>query len=207
MGTIAVLASGNGSNFEAIAQACRPGGELTGHRLGLLLCDRPEAAVVNRAVRLGVPVKLVAYKGRPRAEAEAKLQSAIDGSGADLVVLAGFMRILGSGFVEHFRGRLVNIHPSLLPLWPGSEAIARAWQAGDSQFGVTVHFVDEGMDTGLIIAQRTIPRRDSLAATEAALHAVEHELYPEVIRQLLEESGVLHSALSRQADRPNGTSP
>ena len=110
----------------------------------------------------------------------------IEGLGADLVVLAGYMQLLSGPFVARFRGRIVNVHPALLPSFPGLDAIGQALKAGVETTGVTVHFVDEGVDTGPVIAQREVPvptDRDR-AGLEAAVHAVEHQLYPEAIRMI-----------------------
>lgn len=185
MAGLAVLASGNGSNFEALATAARA----AGHELVLLACDRPGAYALERARRLSAPAALIPWKGRPREEAEAELDAALLAVGADLVALAGFMRLLGPGFVARWRGRLVNVHPSLLPAWPGAHAIERAWEAGAPEFGVTVHYVDEGMDTGPILAQGRVGRAASLEATEAAVHELEHRLYPRVVVGLLDGLG------------------
>ncbi len=110
----------------------------------------------------------------------------IDSLGANLIVLAGYMQLLSAPFVQRFRNRIVNIHPALLPAFPGLDAIGQALEAGVETTGVTVHFVDEGVDTGPPIVQREVPvpaDRDR-AALEAAIHAVEHELYPEAIRMI-----------------------
>jgi phosphoribosylglycinamide formyltransferase 1 len=179
---LAVLASGSGSNFEALTLAARG----AGHETALLVCDKPGAPVLERAARLGVPSLLVPYGKRPRADAEREIEAALDDSGADIIALAGFMRLLGPAFVRRYAGRLVNIHPSLLPAWPGMDAIRRAYEAGEAELGVSVHFVDEGMDTGPLIVQCRVRRLDSLAATEEALHRAEHELYARAVLGLLE---------------------
>jgi len=101
------------------------------------------------------------------------------------VALAGFMRLLSPAFVSRWRGRLVNIHPSLLPAYPGTEAIRRAWEAGEPLLGVTVHYVDEGMDTGPVLARAQVARQASLEATEQAIHEAEHRLYAQVAVDLL----------------------
>ena len=110
----------------------------------------------------------------------------IEGLGADLVALAGYMQLLSAPFVARFRNRIVNVHPALLPSFPGLDAIGQALEAGVEVTGVTVHFVDEGVDTGPVIAQRevAIPADRDRDALEAAVHAVEHELYPEAIRMI-----------------------
>jgi phosphoribosylglycinamide formyltransferase-1 len=199
MAKLAVLASGNGSNFEALVMAARA----AGHEAVLLICDRPGAFVLERAARLGVPAVLVSYasgdRARPegsknqpdgdraarRLAAEAEITAALEAAGADLVALAGFMRLLSPDFVCRWRGRLVNIHPSLLPAYPGTEAIRRAWEAGESLLGVTVHYVDEGMDTGPVLARAQVARQASLEATEQAMHEAEHRLYAQVVVGLL----------------------
>jgi phosphoribosylglycinamide formyltransferase-1 len=203
MAKLAVLASGNGSNFEALVLAARA----AGHEAALLVCDRPGAFVLQRAARLGVPSVLVSYARGDRAAtdgdraqqledriirrmaAEARITTALEDAGADLVALAGFMRLLGPGFVARWQGRLVNIHPSLLPAYPGTEAISRAWKAGEPLLGVTVHYVDEGMDTGPVLARIEVARQASLEATGQAIHEAEHRLYAQVIVGLLDGVG------------------
>lgn len=188
MSRLAVLASGSGSNFERLVEAVRGSGR---HECVLLLYDRKAAGAAGRALRLGVPSRHISYVGRPREAAEAELQEALATAQADLVALAGFMRILGPGFVSAWEGRLVNLHPSLLPAYPGAGAIHRAYAAGDKIVGVSVHFVDKGMDTGPLIAQDSIQRKDdeSEADLEARMHALEHRLYPAVVLDLLDELG------------------
>lgn len=206
MAKLAVLASGNGSNFEALVLAARA----AGHEAVLLVCDRPEAFVLQRAARLDVPSVLVSYargdraavngdRARPngggnqpdgdraarRLSAEARMTTALEAVGADLVALAGFMRLLSPAFVSRWQGRLVNIHPSLLPAYPGTEAIRRAWDAGEALLGVTVHYVDEGMDTGPVLAWAEVARQISLETTEQAVHETEHRLYAQVAVDLL----------------------
>jgi len=222
---LAVLASGRGTNFQAIVEAMRlrdqahrcevaegstfrdltgaalldgripagSGGAAAGnvarrHECVLLVHDRKDAMAAVRARDLGVPALHVGYAGRTREEAEAAIDAALRASGADLVALAGFMRILSPAFVARWKGRLVNVHPSLLPLWPGAEAIHRAFAAGERRFGVTVHFVDEGMDTGPIIAQDEfeVEQGESEAEVEERIHRLEHALYPKVVLDLLD---------------------
>lgn len=189
-GRVAVLASGSGTNFQAIVEALGP----TKHRVVLLVCDRPEAFCLDRASKAGIPSVVVPYaKGgteEVRQKAERAMIEALEASGADLVVLAGFMRILTPLFVGRWQGRLINIHPALLPRHPGAHGIADSYASLDPELGVTVHWVDEGVDTGAIIAQSSFPRGHlTLAEAEAKIHALEHELYPATVLKLLEDLG------------------
>ena len=158
------------------------------HECVLLVHDRKDAYAAQRAASLGVPARHVSYAGRTREEAEAEVDAALREVRADLVALAGFMRILSPAFVADWKGRLVNVHPSLLPAWPGAGAIHRAYGSGERRFGVTVHFVDEGMDTGPVIAQDEFEAIDGEdeAAVEERVHGLEHRLYPKVVLGLLD---------------------
>jgi phosphoribosylglycinamide formyltransferase-1 len=184
---LAVLASGNGSNFQAIVEALRAAGGR--HGCVLLVHDRRAAYAAERARALGVQARYVTYAGRSREEAEAELETALDEARADLVALAGFMRLLSPAFVRSRTRRIVNVHPAVLPSWPGADSIRRAFEAGAREFGVTVHFVDEGMDTGPILVQeafRPAPGA-SLAEIERATHEIEHRIYPKAVLRLLDE--------------------
>ena len=186
MARLAVLASGAGTNFEALANAVA----LSRHELALLVSDRKGAFALERAKRLGVKFLYVPYSGREREEAESEISRALETEKVDIVALAGFMRLLGSAFVRHWSGRLVNVHPSLLPGYPGKDSIERAFDAGEPMLGVTIHYVDEGMDTGPIIAQERIARVASgeLPDMEAAIHELEYMLYPKTVLALLDEA-------------------
>ena len=181
---LVVLASGNGSNLQAILDTLhgREGIEVVG-----VGSDKPGARALERARTAGVETAVFPREEYDdRAERDAAMAEWIEARGADLVVLAGYMQLLSPGFVERFRGRVVNVHPALLPSFPGLDAIGQALDAGVKTTGVTVHFVDEGVDTGPTIAQREVPvpadrDREQL---EAEVHAVEHELYPEAIRMI-----------------------
>jgi phosphoribosylglycinamide formyltransferase-1 len=192
MANVAVLASGSGSNFQAIAEALADTERNpNGHQLGLLVCDKPGAGCLDRALKLDVPSVTVRYnKTSPeeRQAVERTMIGALEAFGADLVVLAGYMRILTPLFVNRWKGRLVNIHPALLPRHPGAHGIADSFASGDAELGVTVHWVDAGVDTGPVIAQRSFRRTENmtLEAAEAAIHALEHELYPQVVLDLLD---------------------
>ncbi len=183
---VAVLASGSGSNFEALVRRAR---EERWPVAFTLICDRPRAPVIRRANRLGVPAVVLPARRYPSRERynEDLLVTLRELEPLDLVVLAGYMKILPPSIVRAFSGRMVNIHPSLLPRYPGLHAIRRALEAGETRTGVTVHWVDEGVDTGPIIAQVEVPidPGDTLETLEARVHAAEHRLYPEVIASLL----------------------
>ena len=190
MARLAVLASGNGGNFQAIVEALRLRAAGAGpvHDCVLLVYDRRAAYAAERARALGVSSRYLRYIGRSREEAEAELTALLDGAGAQLIALAGFMRILSSEFVRSRAGRIVNVHPALLPRYPGAHAIERAFEAGEREFGVTVHFVDEGMDTGPILIQEGFRPEagTSLAEIERRTHEIEHRIYPAEVLRLLD---------------------
>jgi phosphoribosylaminoimidazolecarboxamide formyltransferase/IMP cyclohydrolase len=183
---IVVLASGSGTNLQAILDKLhgRDGVEVVG-----VGSDKPEAGALERGRRAGVETAVFASADySDRAARDQAMGEWIESREADLVVLAGYMQLLNAPFVARFRNRVVNIHPALLPAFPGLDAIGQALDAGVETTGVTVHFVDEGVDTGPVIAQREVPVLPGVARDEleAAVHAVEHELYPEAIRMIAE---------------------
>ena len=181
---IVVLASGSGTNLQAILDRLHGGGEVEVVGVG---SDRPEARALERARAAGVETAVFAAAGfEDRAARDAAIGDWVEARDADLVVLAGYMQLLSAAFVRRFRNRVVNIHPALLPAFPGLDAIGQALAAGAETTGVTVHFVDEGVDTGPPILQRALPvppgcGREEL---ERTVHALEHELYPEAIRMI-----------------------
>jgi phosphoribosylglycinamide formyltransferase-1 len=181
---LVVLASGEGTNLQAILDRLHGEEGIVVVGVG---SDKPGAGALRRAVAAGVDTAVFpgdAYEDRVgRDTAMADWVASLH---PDLVCLAGYMQLLSEPFVSRFRGRVVNVHPALLPAFPGLDAIGQALEAGVQETGVTVHFVDEGIDTGPAIVQRTVPvpvgrERQPL---EAAIHAVEHQLYPEAIRML-----------------------
>jgi phosphoribosylglycinamide formyltransferase-1 len=178
---VAVVISGRGSNMEAIARAAQaPGSQ---YRVVRVIADREGAAGLARAAALGVPTSVVPVKQFPdRASFDAALGAEIDAAGAGLVALAGFMRILSEGFVQRFAGRLLNIHPSLLPLYKGLDTHARAIAAGDSHHGASVHYVTAELDGGPVIMQGRLRLRpgDTPDTVSARVHALEHIIYPHV---------------------------
>jgi len=183
---IVVLASGSGTNLQAILDKLHGQGLVEVVGVG---SDKPGAGALARARLAGVETGVFpAADYADRAARDEAMGNWIEARGADLVVLAGYMQLLSAPFVARFRNRVVNIHPALLPSFPGLDAIGQALDAGVGTTGVTVHFVDEGIDTGPVIAQREVPVPAGIARAEleAAVHAVEHELYPEAIRMIAE---------------------
>ena len=178
MPNIVVLASGNGSNFEAIARAFQG----TDIKVAMLISNRENAYVLQRAKNLGIPYRVI--KGKDKFKT---LYEIVSLENPDLIVLAGFMRILPPWFVGKHRYKIVNIHPSLLPAFPGKDAIRQAYDYGVKVTGITIHFVDEGVDTGPIIFQYPllIDSGWNLDTLEEHIHRLEHRYYPCVICLLL----------------------
>ncbi len=181
---LGVLGSGRGSNLEAIIRAI--GDRRLPAMLAAVLSDQPEAHVLELGRRHGARTEAIVPatpRGRLDAEAEAKFVDVLRAEKVDLVVLAGFMRIVGPVFLAAYPRRIINIHPSLLPKHRGADAAAQALAAGETTTGCTVHYVDEGVDTGEIIAQREVPvlPGDTAEALQARIQKVEHELLPTVI--------------------------
>ena len=181
---IVVLASGSGTNLQAILDRLhgREGIEVAG-----VGSDKPGAMALERARAAGVETAVFSRGDYPDREArDGAMAEWIESRSADLIALAGYMQLLSEAFVTRFRHRVVNIHPALLPSFRGLDAIGQALDAGVEVTGVTVHFVDEGVDTGPAILRRevAVPADRDRATLEAAIHAVEHELYPEAIRMI-----------------------
>jgi phosphoribosylglycinamide formyltransferase-1 len=186
---LGVLGSGKGSNFVAVAEAYRRG-EVPAE-VAIVLSDVADAGILARAKALGIPARHIApgkFRTKLDEEAEAAYIAALREARVDLVVLAGFMRILKGEFLREFAGRVINIHPSLLPSFPGLEAWRQALDYGVKVTGVTVHFVDQGVDTGPIIAQQMVPvlDNDTAESLHARIQEAEHHLYPAAIRVLAE---------------------
>ncbi len=180
---IAVLISGSGSNLQALLDAIA-GGEIAG-RIVRVISNRAEAGGLERARRAGVETEVLPHGDYPDRETyDAALAARLNTVSPDLVVLAGFMRILSDGFVEAFQGRLVNIHPSLLPAYRGLHTHARALQAGDREHGCSVHYVIPALDAGPVIAQASLPvhETDTPESLETRVRTLEHRLYPLVVR-------------------------
>lgn len=179
---ILVLISGNGSNLQAIIDHCA-GGLIMGE-VCAVVSNRPDVYGLTRAENAGIAHEVVDHKNfEDRTSYDAALQSAIDAYEPDLVVLAGFMRILTSDFVNHYAGRMLNIHPSLLPKYQGLNTHQRAIDAGDTEHGVSVHFVTPELDGGPVILQAKVPVFPEDSADDLAdkVHEQEHRIYPLVI--------------------------
>ncbi len=189
MRRLAVLLSGRGSNFEAIADAVERGA-IPDAEIVAVVSDVPQAPGLAKAKERGLPsfaVDRSAFASR-RAHEDAILALLAERR-PDLVCLAGYMRLLSPGFVARWRGRILNIHPALLPKFPGLDVQRRALEAGETESGCTVHFVDEGTDTGPIVLQRKVPilQGDTEATLSARILAEEHRAYPEAIAHVLDE--------------------
>lgn len=185
---IAVLISGRGSNFIALAEAIDRG-EVPA-RIAVLLSNDPRARGLERARSMGLATAVVPHRDyADRAAHERAVVEAIDGSGAEWVCLAGYMRLLSADFVRRYHHRMLNIHPSLLPAFPGLDVQVRALEHGVKVSGCTVHLVDEGLDSGPIVVQRCVPVFDDDDAGTLAVRILEqeHVAYPEALRRLLTE--------------------
>jgi len=184
---IVVLLSGRGSNFRAIADAVERG-EVPATRIAAVFSDRPSAPGLSEAKRRGIPAHAVPRPpGMSRREHEAALRALLDPLEPDLICLAGYLRVLSPEFVSAYRGRILNIHPSLLPKFPGLDAQRQALAAGERLSGCTVHFVDEGVDSGPIVVQRSVPilPGDDVETLADRILEEEHRAYPEAIRKVL----------------------
>lgn len=188
MKNIVILISGRGSNMEAVVRAARSEGWPA--RVAAVISNKPDAAGLAFAQAHGIPTAVVPSKNYPdRASFDAALQREIDRFAPDLVVLAGFMRILTAPFVAHYEGRMLNIHPSLLPAHPGLDTHRKCLEAGEREHGATVHFVTAELDHGPMVAQARVPvlPGDTEATLAARVLVEEHKLYPYAVRLFVED--------------------
>ncbi|MGE4488911.1 MAG: phosphoribosylglycinamide formyltransferase [Kiritimatiellales bacterium] len=184
---LAVFGSGSGSNYQAIADAIAAG--TLNARIACVIADVEDAFILARARRMGHPaifLDCAPFKTKLDGDAEARAIELVHQHGGDFVALAGFMRIVKPGLLKAFAGRIVNIHPSLLPAFPGLEAGRQALEAGAEETGCTVHFVDDGIDTGPILIQRKVPvlPNDTVETLMTRIHGQEHIAYPEALRRI-----------------------
>ncbi len=190
---LGVLGSGKGSNFAAIATAIEEG-RLPGVEVAIVLSDFEDAGILDLARARGLAAEYAPpgrFRTKLEPEAEERLARRLKEAGVDLVVLAGYMRLVKAPLLEAFPERIINIHPSLLPCYPGLAAWQQAIEDGATESGCTVHYVDAGMDTGPIIAQRKVPvlPGDTAATLHTRIQQAEHALYPEAIATALARLG------------------
>jgi phosphoribosylglycinamide formyltransferase-1 len=207
MKRIVALISGRGSNLEAILADLRGPGATPAGRVVAVLSNEPEAGGLQLAQRAGIPAVAVAHREhRTRDAFEARLAAAVDEHAPDLVVLAGFMRILGSGFVARYAGRLLNIHPSLLPAYPGLATHRRALADGVAIHGCTVHFVTPALDHGPIVIQGAVGVRaaDDEETLAARVLRIEHLIYPRAVRWFCEGRLTLVDGRARLSGERDG---
>jgi phosphoribosylglycinamide formyltransferase-1 len=185
MARLAVFASGSGSNFQKLAEYF----EDSEHSIALLIYDRKKAYAKERAESLGIKSSYVSYFNRDKEQSELEILEVLKEAKIDICVLAGFMRIISSQFLLNFWGKVINIHPSLLPKYPGVQGIKDSWESGDSEGGITIHLVDEGIDTGPILFQTKIPvQRDrGFEEFEQRIHQLEHTYYPRIVERFVKE--------------------
>ncbi len=186
MKRIGILLSGRGSNFEALADSVAAG-RIPGAEVALVISNREGAPGIAKAQERGIETRVIPSKGLQREEYDRLIVAALKEKEVDLVCLAGFMRLLSPYFVREFPNRILNIHPSLLPSFPGLEAQKQAWEHGAKFTGCTVHFVDENLDAGPIVAQAVVPVQDddTPEALAARILAAEHRIYTEAVAWML----------------------
>ena len=185
MRKLAVFASGSGTNYEAIAAACADG--RIDAEVVLLVCDKPGAKVLERAEKYGTPTFVFdPHSYACKADFESEIADRLDSLGVELVCLAGYMRIIGEVLLKRYGGRIINIHPSLLPAFKGAHAVEQAVEYGVKVYGITIHWVDESLDGGRIIAQRAFEYDgDDPEEVHRLGQVIEHQLYIETINKLL----------------------
>jgi phosphoribosylglycinamide formyltransferase-1 len=183
---LAILISGRGSNMVALAEAARDG-RIPNAEIAIVISDQTNAGGLVIAKELGLDTLIVERRGRPRVEHDREVIAALQARHIDLICLAGYMRVLSREFIDAYRGRILNIHPSLLPSFPGLDAQQQALDHAATSSGCTVHFVDETLDGGPIIAQREVPvhKDDTADSLSARILQQEHQLYPEAVEMVL----------------------
>ena len=182
---VAVLASGRGSNFQSIIDASRQN-KLPNCEIGLLIVNRKEAYAVERAKEHNIPYNIIESKNKKREDFDHQMLEVLDKNKIEIVVLAGFMRILSKPFITKYKNRIINVHPSLLPAFPGAHAHRDVINSGAKKSGCTVHFVDEGIDTGPIIMQKAVAvdKDDDEETLAAKILPLEHQILPKALHLL-----------------------
>ncbi|WP_300560860.1 phosphoribosylglycinamide formyltransferase [Companilactobacillus sp.] len=185
---VAIFASGNGTNFEALADSQEL--KNAGLEIEVLVCDQPNAKVLAKAKQRNIPTFVNRIKDYSDRHAyEQAIVEKLAPLKIEYILLAGYMKVVTSTLLSAYPNKIINIHPSLLPKYSGLESIQRAFDAGESETGVTIHYIDSGVDTGPIIRQATVPilKNDTAETLEARVHATEHQIYPEVVLELLKK--------------------
>ncbi len=182
---VAVLASGRGSNFQSIIDASNEN-KLPNCKIELLIVNKKEAYAVERAKKHNIAYRIIESKNKKREDFDHQMLEVLTKKKIEIIVLAGFMRILSKPFITRYKNRIINIHPSLLPLYPGAHAHRDVIQSGAKESGCTVHFVDEGIDTGPIIMQKaiTIDKDDNEETLAAKILPLEHQIFPKALHLL-----------------------
>jgi phosphoribosylglycinamide formyltransferase-1 len=195
MAKLAVFASGNGSNFQAIAEAINT----SSHSLEFLLCNIKSAFVLERAKALAVTTYLVSYLSRERQEVEKQILEYTQKHGVELIALAGYMKLLSPFFLNAFKGKILNVHPALLPKFPGVDAIERSFNAGETELGISIIQIDSGVDSGPILFQTSFNRTGDITLETATtrIHELEHLHFPAVIIRELNK-------IDKRRQRQNG---
>src|SRR5437588_11563972 len=185
---IAILISGRGSNMVALADAISEG-RIPNAEIVIVISDQANAAGLQKAQERGIETLVIERRGRAREEHDLEIIAALKERDVDLICLAGYMRVLSREFIDAYRGRILNIHPSLLPAFPGLDAQRQALEAGVKETGCTVHLVDETLDGGPIIAQRVVPfvEADTVETLSSRILIEEHKLYVETVAEVLKQ--------------------
>ena len=195
MARIAIFASGNGSNFESLVNNFIND---KNNNVALLICDNENAFVLERARRLKISYELVKYIKNEKVSSEQKIIEILFKYKIDVIFLAGFMRILSPYMINKFNKPIINIHPSILPKYKGMAAIEQAYNSNDKEIGITIHYVNEEVDSGEIIIQKTIPlnREKGIDFIENEIHELEHEWYPIAAKQICDSINIKNDVKS-----------
>jgi phosphoribosylglycinamide formyltransferase-1 len=198
---VGVLISGRGSNLQALIDAAAEG--RLGGTIAVVISNVAGAPGLARARAAGIPALVLDHRGRSREDHDRAMLDALRAHEVDLVCLAGYMRLLSPVLLRAYPGRILNVHPSLLPAFPGREAVRQAWEHGVRVTGATVHVVDEGLDSGPILLQEAVPvlEDDTEEALAARVLEAEHRIYPRAVRLVLEEGVVVEGRRVRRAAR------
>jgi phosphoribosylglycinamide formyltransferase-1 len=196
---VGVLISGRGTNLQALIDAAAEG--RLGGQVAVVISNVAGAAGLERARRAGIPAFVLPHRGRTREDHDRAMVAVLREHAVDLVCLAGYMRLLSAEMLSAFPGRILNVHPSLLPAFPGTDAARQAWEHGVKVAGATVHVVDEGLDAGPILAQEAVPvlDDDSPETLAARILEAEHRIYPAAVRRMLEGAVVVEGRRTRPA--------